>query len=108
MNNQTTLNHTNYDYRGTGYTRAFITVDRLQDDKFIAYIPTKDEHIVATKFANGAYGWTKYAVNMQDLEDLLKELYPMQWQALLLEHYNTMLEIELDYKTELMTQKRGA
>ena len=70
-NKQLELNGNDYDYRGTGYTRAFILVDRMRDDKFIGYIPTKDEYVIATKFTEGGYGWSEYFMN---LEDLLKHL----------------------------------
>jgi len=107
-NKQTKLNNTSYDYRGDSYTRAYIAVDRLQDNKFIGYIPTKDEWIVATKFNDGAYGWSKYAMDMQGLEELLQELYPNTWESLLLSCHAFELDIELDFKTELVRAKRTA
>ena len=107
-NKQMILNKTSYDYRGLGYTSAFIAVDRLQDNKFIGYIPTKDEWIVATKFNEGAYGWSKYVRDMQGLEELLQELYPSMWETLLLSCYAFELDIELDYKTELVRARRTA
>ena len=107
-NKQTTLNHTDYDYRGIGYTRAFIAVDRLRDNKFIGYIVTKDEWVVATKFVGGAYGWSKYARSMQELEELLQEHYPNNWESLLMSCYEFEMDIELDYQTSIRTAKRGA
>jgi len=73
-NKQLTLNGNDYDYRGTGYTMAFILVDRMRDDKFIAYIPTKDEYIIARKGVNGSYCNSEYFMS---LESLIKHLNAM-------------------------------
>ena len=107
-NKQTTLHNTSYDYRGTGYTRAFIAVDRLRDNKFIGYILSKDEWVVATKFTEGGYGWSKYARSMQELEELLQEHYPSSWESLLMSCNEFEMDIELDYQTSIRTAKRGA
>ena len=67
----------NAQYRGIGYTRAEVIADRLPgkygQDKFIGYIATKDEYVVATKFTDGAYGWSKYFMDVSDLVDYLRE-----------------------------------
>lgn len=68
---------------GTGYTTAEIIAERLPNafgvDKFIGYIATKDEYIVASKFKSqekglkDAYGWSKYFMDIADLVDYLRE-----------------------------------
>ena len=58
---------------GTGYTEAQIVADRLANDKFIGYLPTKGEYIIATYFQPSGYGWSKYFMNKLDLIDHLRE-----------------------------------
>jgi len=79
-NKQMTLNGTSYDYRGIGYTRAFIAVDRMRDNRFIGYIPTKDEWIIAIKGIDGSYSNSKYFLD----------------------------EFQGDYETEIILQSEGA
>ena len=64
--------------RGTGYTKATVIVNSISSDeigreKFIGYIPTKDEYIIASKFEGNGYGWTKYFRVLSDLIDHLRE-----------------------------------
>ena len=98
-NNQITLNDTSYDYRGSGYTKAFIAVDRMRDDKFIGYIPTKDEWIIATKFTDGAYGWSKY---FMDLDSLIEHLNELSRNSYSLSVVNFIEEFQGDYETQLI------
>ena len=64
----------NANYRGLGYTKATVIVDRLSLNRFIGYIPTKGEYIIATKFENNGYGWTHYYREIEDIvNDLKKE-----------------------------------
>lgn len=53
---------------GTGYTEAVI-LEFITDDnsKFIGYIPTKKEYIIATVFADNAYGWTTYGKSIKEV-----------------------------------------
>lgn len=78
-------------YIGSGYTRAEIIAERLPNvfglDKFIGYIPTKDEFVVASKFKPTGYGWSKYFMNTADLIEYLRD---MNYDSLALEVYNYM------------------
>lgn len=76
---------------GTGYTKAEIIAERLPnifgENKFIGYIPMKDEFIVATKFQHNSYGWSKYFMNITDLVEYLRE---NNYDSLALEVYEYM------------------
>ncbi len=62
------------EYRGRGYTKAVVIADRLSRERFIGYIPTKGEYIIATKFENNGYGGTHYYREIEDIvNDLKKE-----------------------------------
>ena len=58
---------------GTGYTEATI-LEFIKDDKskFIGYIPTKEEYIIATVFADNSYGWTIYGSSIQNVLESYK------------------------------------
>jgi hypothetical protein len=77
---------------GTGYTQAEIIAERLPSvfgqDKFIGYIPTKDEYIVSSKFYGNAYGWSKYFMNIADLVEYLRE--DMGYDSLAMEAFDYM------------------
>jgi hypothetical protein len=83
---------------GTGYTQAEIIAERLPSvfgqDKFIGYIPTKDEYIVASKFygmdgvTKNAYGWSKYFMDIADLVEYLRE--DMGYDSLAMEAFDYM------------------
>ena len=63
-------------HRGRGYTKATILTDRLPSSfgqqKFIGYLPHKDEWIIASKFLGGGYGWSKYFMTLESLVDHLE------------------------------------
>ncbi len=83
--NDTMINGNLWDYRGTGYTRAFVVADRIASERFIGYIPTKDEYVLATRFEGGAYGWSHYARDTHELEEMLKNANIRGYEAILLE-----------------------
>lgn len=84
-------------HRGSGYTTATIVMDRLPasfgQDKFLGYIPTKDEWIIATKFMGGAYGWTKYFMSLDSLSDHLLEHHNGMRDSLMTEALHHIKEV---------------
>lgn len=76
---------------GTGYTEATI-LEFITDDKskFIGYIPTKQEYIIATVFADNSYGWTTYGKSIQNVMESYK-------------HKNTSYSMDF-YKEQLDSQ----
>jgi len=93
---ETMINGNLWDYRGSGYTRAFVIVDRLASERFIGYIPTKDEYVLATRFENGAYGWSHYARDTQELEELLTTANIRGADAILLEALENVHDLCFD------------
>ena len=103
-NKQMTLNDTSYDYRGIGYTRAYIAIDRMRDNRFIGYIPTKDEWIIAIKGNDGSYCNSMYFMDFDSIRDYLTDMslnsYAMSISIFL-------DEFQGDYETEIILQSEG-
>lgn len=57
---------------GTGYTKAQIIVE-MENNKFVGYIPTNGEYIIATNDNRGGYCWSKYFPDLKNLLNHLKE-----------------------------------